>query len=240
MVRRWTATPSPLPGPDDQDPDLLLRMLCHEFRTPVGALAALTRALADDRRPLTPAERRELAALARDQADHLQQLLRRVVAGGGGAFALVAEAEPTAPLGRILRQVAALVPAGRLRAGTTRRAGSCPVPARRTRQVLVNLVENALRHGPPDGTVGIFATLRGSGLTILVTDEGSTAAPVIEALRRPVPGAGFSGLGLWIVRRLVAADGGRVTAYGLRPAGVGVEVVLPATRPAGPTPPPVG
>ncbi|MFE0590706.1 sensor histidine kinase [Micromonospora echinospora] len=235
-----TAAPLPPPGPGDEDPDLLLRMLCHEFRTPVGALAALTRALADDRRPLTPADRRELATLARDQADHLQQLLRRVVAAGGGAFALVAEAEPTVPLGRILPQVAALVPAGRLRAGTTRRAGVCPVPARRTRQVLVNLVENALRHGPPDGTVGIFATVRGAGLTVLVTDEGGSPAPVIEALRRPVPGAGFSGLGLWIVRRLVAVDGGRVTAHALRPVGVGVEVVLPATGPTVPAPPAAG
>ncbi|MEU4569222.1 HAMP domain-containing sensor histidine kinase [Micromonospora sp. NPDC023956] len=231
----WTAAP-PSCESGDHDPELLLRMLCHEFRTPVVALAALTRALADERGPLTPDDRRELAALARDQADHLQQVLRQVVAASTGALDPAAAPEPTVPLGRILPQVAALVPAERLRAGTTRRAGACPVPARRTRQVLLNLVQNALRHGPPDGVVGVFAALRGPGLTILVTDEGADPEPVVEALRRPAPGAGLSGLGLWIVRRLLAVDGGRVTARGLRPRGVGVEVVLPVTRPAGPPP----
>ncbi|MBM0234820.1 HAMP domain-containing histidine kinase [Micromonospora sp. STR1_7] len=212
--------------PPEVDPELLLRVLCHEFRTPISTLTSLTRTLADERRDLTGADRRAITELARDQAAHLQSLLRDATAGTG-ALVSPPRPEPTVPLAGILREAAGLVPVGRRRARATRSAGSCPVPAGRTRQVLVNLVENALRHGPVEGQVGLYAALRGPGLSILVTDEGRVDDALLAALRRPAPGAGMSGLGLWIVRQLVAADGGALRAHRLRPRGVALEVVLP-------------
>ncbi|MFG3555990.1 sensor histidine kinase [Micromonospora sp. NPDC047557] len=212
------------------DADLLLRVLCHEFRTPVSALTSLTRALADERRTLTGADQRAIIELARDQAVHLQGLLRDATAGAG-ALTPSAPPEATVPLAGILREAAALVPAGRRRARVTRRAGSWPVPAGRTRQVLVNLVQNALRHGPAGGHVGIYAALRGPGLSIVVTDEGRVDESLLVALRRPAPVAGMSGLGLWIVRHVVAVDGGVLRAHRLRPRGVALEVLLPVVRP---------
>ncbi|MFG3707236.1 sensor histidine kinase [Micromonospora sp. NPDC047670] len=228
------------PGPDagdpalaDADPDLLLRVLCHEFRTPVATLTSLTRALADDRSPLTGDDRRAVTALAHDQAVHLADLLRVAVAGSSALAPATRPAEPAAPLAEILRAAAVLVPRHRRRIRVTRRAGGCPVPERRTRQVLTNLVENALRHGPPEGQVGIHAALRGSGLSILVVDEGRVDAALVEALRRPAPAPGVSGLGLWIVRRLLAADGGRLHLHRLRPRGVALEAVFPRAAPTG-------
>ncbi|MFC3502235.1 sensor histidine kinase [Micromonospora krabiensis] len=208
------------------DPELLLRVLCHEFRTPVSALASLTRALTDERRDLTGADRRAITLLLRDQAVHLQGLLHAATAGAGALCLPAAPAEP-APLASIIREVAALVPEHRRRARVTRRAGQWPVPARRTRQVLVNLVENALRHGPPEGRIGLYGSVGGSGLRLLVTDEGRVDEALRAALRRPVPAAGMSGLGLWIVRQLVTADGGTVRVHRLRPRGVALEVRLP-------------
>ncbi|MEU8300677.1 HAMP domain-containing sensor histidine kinase [Micromonospora sp. NPDC048909] len=208
------------------DPELLLRVLCHEFRTPVSTLTSLTRALADDGRVLTGADRLAITRLARDQAVHLQALLRDATASTG-ALALTAQPEPAVPLAGILREVATLVPAHRRRARATRRAADCPVPARRTRQVLVNLMENALRHGPVDGQVGLYAAVRRPGLRLLVTDEGRVDDALLDALRQPVPAAGMSGLGLWIVRQLVTADGGAVHVHRLRPRGVALEVLLP-------------
>jgi K+-sensing histidine kinase KdpD len=94
-------------------------------------------------------------------------------------------------------------------------------------------VENALRHGPSDGQVGLYATLRGPDLSILVTDEGRVDDALLVALRRPAPAVGMSGLGLWIVRQLVTADGGALRAHRLRPRGVALEVLLPTARPLG-------
>ncbi|MEH0936416.1 sensor histidine kinase [Micromonospora psammae] len=213
------------------DPALMVRLLCHEFRTPVSTLTSLTRALADDRAGLTDADRRAITELAREQAAHLDGLLRDAAAAGGGGLPLAVRAEPTVPLAEVLPAVAALVPAHRLRTRVTGRAGRCPVPARRIRQVLVNLVQNALWHGPHDGEIGLYAALRRDGLSLLVTDQGRSVAALAEALRRPAPGSGVHGLGLWIVRQLVAVEGGTVRAHRLRPGGVGVEVLLPPGRP---------
>ncbi|MEU1677492.1 HAMP domain-containing sensor histidine kinase [Micromonospora zamorensis] len=223
----------PAPGemrPPVADSELLLRVLCHEFRTPISTLTSLTRALADEQRELSGADRRAISELARDQAVHLQSLLRDATAGTG-ALALAPQPEPAVPLAGILREAAALVPAGRRRARATRRAGACPVPAGRTRQVLVNLVENALRHGPPDGQVGLYATVRGPGLSVLVTDEGRVDDALLSAVRRPAPAVGMSGLGLWIVRQLLVPDGGALRVHRLRPRGVALELLLPTVHP---------
>ncbi|MEH1101646.1 sensor histidine kinase [Micromonospora sp. CPCC 205561] len=221
------------PADAETDPELLLRVLCHEFRTPVTSLTSLTRALADDRFPLTGDDRRAMAALAHEQAAHLQALLSEVATN---TLALGLAAEPPAaavPLADVVRAAAALVPRHRRRIGMTRQAAAHPVPRLRTRQVVTNLVENALRHGPAGGRVGIFATLGRSNLSVLVADEGRVGAPLVEALRRPAPAAGTCGLGLWIVRRLLAADGGRLRLHRVRPRGVALEVLLPGAPGAG-------
>ncbi|TQJ22766.1 hypothetical protein FBZ33_3024 [Micromonospora sp. A202] len=228
-LRRIEPTPGEM-GPPVADSELLLRVLCHEFRTPISTLTSLTRALADEQRELSGADRRAISELARDQAVHLQSLLRDATAGTG-ALALAPQPEPAVPLAGILREAAALVPAGRRRARATRRAGACPVPAGRTRQVLVNLVENALRHGPPDGQVGLYATVRGPGLSVLVTDEGRVDDALLSAVRRAAPAVGMSGLGLWIVRQLLVTDGGALRVHRLRPRGVALEVLLPTVHP---------
>lgn len=219
-------------GPGDSS-GLLVRTFCHEFRTPINTLAALTQALADERRPLSSDDRRAIAALARDQAAHLQGLLG-VAADNTSSLTLVGhQDEQRVPLAEILSAVTVVVPPERRRIRVTRRAAACRVPQRRTRQVLANLVENALRHGPPEGPVGIYAARRRSGLSVTVTDEGCVEDGLVEALRRPVPAAGMSGLGLWIARQLVAADGGRVCLHRLRPRGVALEVLLPGPPSAG-------
>ncbi|MFI6258591.1 sensor histidine kinase [Micromonospora zamorensis] len=228
-LRRIEPTPREM-RPPVADSELLLRVLCHEFRTPISTLTSLTRALADEQRELSGADRRAISELARDQAVHLQSLLRDATAGTG-ALALAPQPEPAVPLAGILREAAALVPAARRRARATRRAGACPVPAGRTRQVLVNLVENALRHGPPDGQVGLYATVRGPGLSVLVTDEGRVDDALLSAVRRPAPTVGMSGLGLWIVRQLLVPDGGALRVHRLRPRGVALEVLLPTVHP---------
>jgi signal transduction histidine kinase len=82
------------------------------------------------------------------------------------------------------------------------------------RRALDNLVENAMQHTPPGGTVTIAAAEEGSVLRFTVSDTGPGIAPDLRgSLFEPfVTGrANGTGLGLAIARELSASNGGKLT-----------------------------
>ncbi|MBL1108902.1 HAMP domain-containing protein [Streptomyces sp. 5-8] len=110
----------------------------------------------------------------------------------------------------------------------------------RMRQALGNLVSNALRHTPADGTVTLAARRDGDDVVLAVTDTGSGIAPedlphVFERFWRAEKSrsrrTGGSGLGLAIVRHLVAAHGGTAAAASEPGAGAVFTLRLPAMAP---------
>ena len=204
---------------------LAFRMLCHELRSPISTLTSLTRALADEGVRLSGPDRREALLMLRDQATHLDSLWRHAVAVAQG---MVVRDEERLPLRQILSAAPrTTVPPERVCVRMSEAAGSWPTPARSFRQVLTNLLDNALRHGPDNGNVHLSASIRSGDLVLIVSDEGRSYEGLDAALCRATPSPGMSGLGLWLVRHLVTAQGGSIRAYGLRPRGVAVEVVLP-------------
>ena len=125
-------------------------------------------------------------------------------------------------------------------------AGLPPVRADpdRLRQILLNLVDNALKYTPPPGrvTLSAAAVQGGTVVAMSVRDEGSGIPP--EALphvfdrfyradtARARSGArgGGSGLGLAIVKGLVEAQGGEVAIASESGIGTSVTLRLPASR----------
>lgn len=110
----------------------------------------------------------------------------------------------------------------------------------RMRQALGNLVSNALRHTPVDGSVTLVARADGDEVVFTVTDTGTGIAPedlphVFERFWRAEKSrsrrTGGSGLGLSIVRDLVAAHGGRAEAASEPGAGAVFTLRLPNTPP---------
>ena len=106
----------------------------------------------------------------------------------------------------------------------------------RMRQALGNLVSNALRHTPADGTVTLAARRDGDVVVFRVADTGSGIAPedlphVFDRFWRAEKSrsrrSGGSGLGLPIVRHLVAAHGGTVVAACEPGAGAVFTLRLP-------------
>jgi two-component system OmpR family sensor kinase len=103
----------------------------------------------------------------------------------------------------------------------------------RMRQALLNLLDNALRHGA--GTVTVTTSQDASGFSIEVRDEGPGIAPALrstafEPFRRgpSLDGPlGGSGLGLSIVRAVVEAHSGTATAFAEQ-HGAGVRLWLPS------------
>lgn len=106
----------------------------------------------------------------------------------------------------------------------------------RLRQVVTNLVTNALRHTPPDGSVTVDGRREGEWVVIEVTDTGVGISPddlpnVFDRFWRAEKsrnrGSGGSGLGLAIVKQLVVAHGGTVTARSELGRGSTFTVRLP-------------
>ena len=106
----------------------------------------------------------------------------------------------------------------------------------RLRQLLGNLLTNALRHTPPEGTVTLRAYPDGSDVVLEVADTGTGIAPedlphVFDRFWRAEKSrsraTGGSGLGLAIVRKLAEAHGGTATVTSTPGEGSTFRVRLP-------------
>ncbi|HEY1456656.1 MAG TPA: HAMP domain-containing sensor histidine kinase, partial [Candidatus Dormibacteraeota bacterium] len=119
-------------------------------------------------------------------------------------------------------------------------AGELPAvqadPAR-IRQVIGNLLSNAIRHTPPGGTVQVTAEAVGGSATLTVRDSGDGISPELlpRVFERFVKGSGStgSGLGLAIAQEIMAAHGGRLEIESTVGQGTTARLILPlAAKPA--------
>jgi signal transduction histidine kinase len=149
-------------------------------------------------------------------------------------------------LDEVAEQVAPLAAARQIRLEV---AHEGPIPVRadpdRLKQVLLNLVDNALRYTPADGTVRLIAALDPAGATarLQVRDTGPGIAPahlphIFDRFYRGDPSraraSGNTGLGLAIARGIVEAHGGTIAAQPGPTGGTAFTIVLPAARPGDP------
>jgi two-component system, OmpR family, phosphate regulon sensor histidine kinase PhoR len=121
---------------------------------------------------------------------------------------------------------------------TTIETGAETIYADRTalEQVLLNLIENAIRHTGAGGRITIRTMREDNGVSLAVGDTGSGIPPehlprIFERFYRADSGrsreAGGTGLGLAIVRHLVEAHGGRVGADSTVGVGTTVSIFFP-------------
>ena len=200
---------------------LLLRSVCHELRPPMATLSSLVRAL--EAHP--PGEHRTaLTRLAAEHASHAAAVLEQAAAAASG---LSEERDEPMPLLDVLPVAAGSVPGDRLLVTVSPAAARCTVPVRHTRQILINLLTNAASYSPADGLIRLRARMVRRRLSLTVADQGTMTPDLRAALKRRTPPIDNKGLGLWMVRHLVAAHGGSLRAKALSPRGLAMEVTLP-------------
>nr|WP_211222315.1 HAMP domain-containing sensor histidine kinase [Actinokineospora enzanensis] len=219
----------------------LIANVSHELRTPIAALQAVLENVVDGVSDADPATMR--TALA--QTERLGRLVTELLDLSridAGAQALVRE--PVA-VAQLFTEVVAeakvnAVAAGRsgVRFATTvsDRAEKVHADRERLHQVLVNLLDNAVRHGPADGEVRLVAD-RGTGATLLeVRDEGPGIAAAERDLvfRRFTRGerarGGGTGLGLSIARWVTELHGGSIAVVDSA-RGCRIRLTLPDVDP---------
>jgi signal transduction histidine kinase len=196
----------------------LMADIAHELRTPLTVIRSDLEALLDGVYQPTP----EALASLQEETLLLSRLvddLRALAQAEAGQLRL--ERQPT-DLTDLLRGVIASFD---LQAESQGQALTLDLPAglplvdvdpQRVRQVVANLVSNALHYTPRRGTVTVAASLADQGVEIAVSDtgEGITPADLPHVFDRFWKGdrgwAESSGLGLAIARELVRAHGGRI------------------------------
>lgn len=126
----------------------LVASISHEFRTPLTSIVGFLDLLADDSAHLEALERRELTAIASEQANYLASLIRDLVEmnpEGKSTIILEDQVEDIAAL--VTRSVHAVDTHGATMTVDVEEGLEAEVDARRIQQVLVNLVSNAVRYG---------------------------------------------------------------------------------------------
>lgn len=165
-----------------------LTTMSHELRTPLNAIGGYVDLLEMGLRgPITEEQRRDLMRIKASQ-EHLLGLISSVLDLSRIESGRVAYAIMTLPVDRFLRGVDALVaPQAAAKNVKLQHVATDPTlgvvaDREKTRQVLLNLLSNAVRHTPAGGTVTLSAQQRGNRVGIIVDDTG----PGIPRERRDV------------------------------------------------------
>lgn len=211
----------------------VLASVTHELRTPLTAIVGYAERLRDDR-GLTAEQRSRYYGIVADEGRRLHRLVESLIdVGAWTAGKLRLERQPVELrelAGRAWSAIAPRAAAGRVRLALRGR-GRAEVDRERFEQVLINLLDNAVRHSPAGGRVSIAIGATTSRATLVVEDEG----PGFSAVAARAAGEAFAseadgraGLGLSIARLLVEAHGGLLTVRRPRRRGARVEIRLPA------------
>jgi two-component system sensor histidine kinase KdpD len=198
----------------------LLSSVSHDLRTPLASITGAASSLLEDDAPLDAPTRRELLETIREESDRLGRLVHnllqmtRLEAGG---LKVVKDWHPLeevvgAALGRLAKQLEG-------REVTTRIPKDLPlVPIDDVliEQVLINLLDNAVKHTPDRTPIEVAAWADRGAVTVEVADRGPGLAAgeeqrVFEKFYRGHPAtARGAGLGLAICQGFVKAHEGRV------------------------------
>jgi signal transduction histidine kinase len=223
--------------------DDVLAFVSHDLRTPLNLVAANAQLLEE---PLSEVERQRAVRRIRQSADRMDRLIQDLLVVAridAGRLTIVGRPAEAAPI--VHEVVDTFEPQMReqlLRMDLEIADGLPPVVADpdRLQQVLVNLLDNAIKFTPDRGRIRIVVTAAGPEVRFAVSNTGTPIAPEEStSLFEPFWQANRAdrrgtGLGLSIVKGLVEAHGGRVWVESDPDRGTTFLFTLPADLPGSP------
>ncbi len=209
----------------DTERSQFLAGLSHELRTPLNAILGFTHLLESEAEGPLSDDAKEALAMIRTSGEHLKSLIDDILdlsAMETGQLRLSREAVDVFHIAEeVVREAGVQVGDRPVTVGVNGLRGCFAwADPRRVRQVLTNLVSNALK-ATARGTVRVTVGTRGDMVVVKVADSGSGIEPaVLSKIFEPYQQAGDmatrrkgAGLGLAITRRLVLLHGGHIEAH---------------------------
>jgi two-component system sensor histidine kinase KdpD len=196
----------------------LMGAISHDLRTPLATIKVASSTLSNRSSQLSDADVYELHHLIEIEADRLTRLVTNLLDMTrieAGVFEV--HRAPTSLARLVQDAVRALGPTWkerRIDVAVPESLGAVNVDPLIMGQVLINLLDNADRYSPSDGTIEVKGELRGDVVTLSVSDQGPGIAAanrdtVFDRFAQFDPG-GRAGLGLTIAKTFVEAHGERI------------------------------
>jgi signal transduction histidine kinase len=215
-------------------------LVSHELRSPMAAVIGAARTLQDRWRMLTAQQRESFLALIGDETARLAALVADVLDTSRIEAGTFSYSFDDVDLGRLVDDVVEAATLAqqdvRVVASVNGRLPAIRGDRARLRQVLGNLVDNAVKYSPEGGEVRVSAAPANGVVRISVRDDGpgiprDQQIRIFEKFGRvDVPGASKpgTGLGLFIARSIAEAHGGSLDVSSGLEAGSTFTLTLPA------------
>jgi two-component system sensor histidine kinase KdpD len=219
----------------------LLDSVSHELRTPLVTITGALSVLEQDGARLDAGTQQNLVSSAREEAERLNRLVANLLSmsrlEAGGVHLVLEDADVEDLVGSALEALGSRAHQWIIETDIPPDLPMAPVDFVLIVQVLVNLLDNAIKYSPPDQPIRISAEQDGLTVCVSITDCGPGIPPddldrVFDKFYRvdrqgAVTG---TGLGLSICRGIVEAHGGRIWASTAQQGGATVTFALPLLR----------
>jgi two-component system sensor histidine kinase BaeS len=210
----------------------MLADVTHELRTPLTVIQGNLEGMLDGVYPL---DRERVESILRETRllSRVIDDLRTIALAESGALKLQKE---STDLGELINQTIAAFRSQVAAAGISITTDLASAPAieldpARIREVLENLLANALRYTPRDGSIQIKCDSANQRITVSISDSGQGIAPedlphIFDRFYKGSDSRG-TGLGLAIAKNLIAAHGGDIFAESEVGQGTTIRFTLP-------------
>src|SRR5215470_2962389 len=214
----------------------LLSSVSHDLRTPLATIKGAATSMLDNGANLDAGTRKELLESVREEADRLNRLVQNLLEMTrleSGALQLRKEWHPLEEVvGAALSRLGKELTGRRVDTQVPRDLPLVPIDDVLIEQVLVNLLDNAVKYTPVSSPIRILATSTDEAVTVAVADHGpglprGAEDRVFEKFYRGLPGGRGAGLGIAISQGIVKAHGGHIWAQNLPEGGVAFLFTLP-------------
>lgn len=222
----------------EQAKDLFLATASHELRTPLTVIRGFAETLINHWDELGEDRRRELVGTILTRTQRMMGLVEQLLLGSRAGLDVPVSKRQFDLAAAVRTIVGSLAGSSVAHPLLVDAPGPLRVHADESLvdAVLGQLFENAVKYSPEGGLIEVSLRVEDERAVLRVADRGqgieeADLARVFDRFtrgsHRDTPRAGGAGLGLWIVRRYVEAQGGQVRAVQRDGGGTVVEVRLP-------------